>query len=134
METLVKVTFHQIDHSNAVEMVIRKKAEQLKKVLPRLTSISVLLEPAFYRHRHGNQYKVKIQILVPGGEVVVDRAGKGDESHENIYAAIRDAFAAAKRRLEDYANVHFSKGRLPGRKKVSENGAVEFSQPESLFR
>jgi len=34
---------------------------------------------------------------VPGSEIVVDRQENGD-----VYVALRDAFDAAKRQLEDY--------------------------------
>jgi hypothetical protein len=40
---------------------------------------------------------------VPGKDVVVDRAGSLDHAHEDVYVAIRDAFDAAARRLEDHA-------------------------------
>jgi hypothetical protein len=35
---------------------------------------------------------------VPGSEIVVDR-----QENEDVYVALRDAFDAAKRQLEDYA-------------------------------
>jgi hypothetical protein len=38
---------------------------------------------------------------VPGKDVVVDRAKPIDHAHEDVYVAVRDAFDAAVRRLED---------------------------------
>ncbi len=41
---------------------------------------------------------MRIDIGVPGGEIVVNR-----DHAEDVYVALRDAFDAAKRQVEDYA-------------------------------
>jgi ribosome-associated translation inhibitor RaiA len=41
---------------------------------------------------------VRIDIGVAGGEIVVNR-----DHAEDVYVALRDAFDAANRKLEDYA-------------------------------
>jgi ribosome-associated translation inhibitor RaiA len=57
-----------------------------------------------HRHHHkGKLYSVRVDISVPGKDVVVDRAKPSDQRHEDVYVAIRDAFDAAARRLEDEA-------------------------------
>jgi len=40
---------------------------------------------------------VRIDIKVPGSEIVVNR-----DKHEDIYVALRDAFDAAKRQVEEF--------------------------------
>jgi hypothetical protein len=57
-------------------------------------------------HRHqrkGNNFSVRIDLTVPGSELVVSRDSTSDGSHENVKIAIRDAFEAATRELKDYA-------------------------------
>jgi len=49
-------------------------------------------------HQQGKQFNVRIDIGVPGSEIVVNR-----DHAEDVYVALRDAFDAAKRQLEDYA-------------------------------
>ncbi|MGB1548585.1 MAG: HPF/RaiA family ribosome-associated protein, partial [Alphaproteobacteria bacterium] len=39
----------------------------------------------------------------PGKELVVTHSGPKDHAHEDVYVAIRDAFGAAARQLEDHA-------------------------------
>ncbi|HIC82219.1 MAG TPA: HPF/RaiA family ribosome-associated protein, partial [Kiloniellaceae bacterium] len=39
----------------------------------------------------------------PGSQIVVNRNPKEKRSHEDVYVAVRDAFDAARRRLEDHA-------------------------------
>ena len=45
----------------------------------------------------GRAFNVRLDITVPGKELVVNR-----EADEDVYVALRDAFNAAKRQLEDY--------------------------------
>ncbi len=57
-----------------------------------------MVEAPHRHHQHGVQFNVRIDITVPGGEVVVKR-----EPHTDIYVAIRDAFIAARRQLQSHA-------------------------------
>ena len=61
--------------------------------------IVVRVEVPHRHHQQGKQYNVRIDIGVPGSEIVVNR-----DHAEDVYVALRDAFDAAKRRLEDYAH------------------------------
>jgi hypothetical protein len=44
---------------------------------------------------------VRIDLTVPGAELVVSRDPELDHGHEDVYVAIRDAFDAARRQLAD---------------------------------
>jgi hypothetical protein len=46
---------------------------------------------------------VRIDLAVLGREIMVDRSGPKDHAHEDVHVAIRDAFAAVTRKLEDVA-------------------------------
>jgi hypothetical protein len=53
------------------------------------------------QHKHQNkgmQFNVRIDISVPENEIVISR-----EHSEDVNVALRDAFNAAKRKVEDYA-------------------------------
>jgi cold shock CspA family protein len=55
------------------------------------------------RHQQGELFDVRIHIVMPSHEdVVVDRNPPADHAHEDPYVAIRDAFNAARRRLQDH--------------------------------
>jgi putative sigma-54 modulation protein len=114
MKIPLQITFHHLEHSDAIESRIRKKTELLEKFYGRITSMRVLVEPCSGRHRHGTLYRVGIDITLPGGEITVGR-NADDGAHEDIYVAIRDSFHAARRQLEDYVRIHFR-----GRKRHSE--------------
>ena len=62
----------------------------------------VVVESPHARHHQGRLYQVHIDITVPGAEWVASRSADKNHAHEDVYVAIRDAFDAAKRQLQEY--------------------------------
>lgn len=101
MKLPLQITFRDMEHSDAVETEIRKKAEKLDQYHDQIISCRVVVEIS-HKHKHqGNLFHIIIDITIPGGEIVVNKDSHDKHSHENAYVAIRDAFDAAKRQLED---------------------------------
>lgn len=103
METPLEISFLNMDHSDAVEARIREKAEKLEQFYDRITSCRVTVEATNRKHIKGNLFSVRIEVSVPGRQVVTDRSTGKNHAHEDVYVAVRDAFNAARRRLEDHA-------------------------------
>jgi cold shock CspA family protein len=61
-------------------------------------SCRVVIEQPGKHKRQGKEFVVHVDLKVPGGEVAVNR-----DHHEDVYVALRDAFDAARRKLEDVA-------------------------------
>lgn len=101
MQKPLEIRFQQMDASPSIEARIREKAAELERFAPRITSCRVVVEKEQRRHRKGNLYRVRLDIGMPGKELAVTRTGPKDHAHEDVHVAIRDAFAAAVRRLED---------------------------------
>ncbi len=101
MQLPLQITFRNVPSSVAIEAKIREKTEKLNKLYSRLMGCRVAVE-APHRHHQGNLYHIRIDLTVPGGELVVNRTPSGHQAHEDIYVALRDAFDAAKRELQDY--------------------------------
>ena len=98
MQIPVEVTLRDIPHSVAVETRIHEKIAKLERFHERLMSCRVTVESPQHRKHQGKLYSVHIDIKVPGGgELVVNRI-----QNEDIYIAIRDAFNAVARKLEDH--------------------------------
>jgi len=103
MRIPLDVTFHNMDRSEAVEANVREKADKLERYFDRIIGCHVVVE-APHRHNHkGKLYHVRIDISVPGKEIVVNHARPRNQAHEDVYVAVRDAFNAAARQLEDHA-------------------------------
>jgi ribosomal subunit interface protein len=94
-----------MDPSEAVEERIRAKAAELERFSDRITSCHVTVA-APHKHRHqGNVYAVHIEIHLPGKTIAVGRDRPQSSAHQDVYVAVRDAFDAASRQLEDYVRV-----------------------------
>lgn len=89
--------------SDAVEAACWKEAEKLEQHYDRMTSCRVVIAESHRRHRKGNCFEVRIDITVPGAEFVVNREPARHQEDEDVYAAIREAFGTARRRLQDHA-------------------------------
>lgn len=98
MHTPLQITIRDVDHSAVLETHIREKADKLSEFFSRITSCRVVVEMPHKHHHQGKQFNVRIDISVPGSEIVVNK-----DASEDVYIALRDAFDAAKRQLEDYA-------------------------------
>jgi ribosomal subunit interface protein len=103
MQQPLQITFRGVERSDSIEGLIREKAAHLERFYPNLTSCRVVVDAPHQRQHHGRLYSVRLDIRVPNAEVVVNKGDAREHEHEDVYVAIRDAFSAAVRQLEDYA-------------------------------
>jgi ribosome-associated translation inhibitor RaiA len=91
----ITINFLHMDRSEALETMLRERAEKLGHVHPAITACHVVVEPEG-RHQHqGRQYVVRLDITLKGKKVAINRT-----PHEDAFVAGRDAFDAAKRALD----------------------------------
>jgi ribosomal subunit interface protein len=84
--------------TEVLESHIRQKAEKLNRFCDKISSCRVVIE-FDQKHKHqGKLYNVRIDITVPGKELVVTR-----KRNEDIYVSLRDAFNAVFRQLEEHS-------------------------------
>jgi len=105
----LQISFRDVPHSDALEAEIREKASKLEQFYDRITACRVMVEAPHGHHHKGNLYHVRIDLTVPNAELVVNRSPKNNHAHEDAYVAVRDAFDAAKRQLQDYTRKQQSK-------------------------
>jgi ribosomal subunit interface protein len=97
MQLPVQVTYRGMDSSAALDTAVREKAAKLEQFHPRIMSCRVVVEETARHKTKGKPFEVRIDLKVPGGEVAVTR-----EHDSDVYVALRDAFDAARRKLEDF--------------------------------
>ena len=102
MQVPLQITFRQMDTSPALEARIRQRAEELEQYCGRITACHVIVEAQQRRHQQGNLFQVNIDLLVPGHEIAANSGRDRDHAHEDAHVAVRDAFDALRRRLEDH--------------------------------
>ena len=95
----VQVVFHGIERSNAVEVHVRDEVAKLERLHPQVSSCRVTIGLPHNRQQQGKRFDVRVEVVVPGKELVVNRA----PGQEDMYAALRDAFDVARRQLDDHA-------------------------------
>ena len=120
MKLPVQITCRNMQPSAAVTARIEEEAAKLDEFFPRITSCRVVVEAPHRHHKWGQLFHVRIDLGVPGTELAVSHEPspramlRHDEEaalkkhievhpeHKDVYVAIRDAFASARRQLQDY--------------------------------
>ncbi len=116
----LQITFHRAEVIPDVEELIRAEAAKLERYHPRIISCRVKIEQEGGRQK-GNLWNVRVDITVPGGEIVVksEPSLSGTARHTKqasirkgmeircerqiLERAVREAFQAARRQLQDFA-------------------------------
>ncbi len=117
----LQITFRNGEPQVEAETWIRAEAAKLANFYGRIMGCRVAVDSPHRHHRQGSAYHVRIDITVPGGELVIRHAPSlrsgarqsGElelkkhleirEPHKQLRMAIHDAFKAAARRLQDFA-------------------------------
>jgi ribosome-associated translation inhibitor RaiA len=102
MKLPLEIVFRNVVHTAELEERIKAKAAKLDRLCDRITACRVVVEAPHKHHNKGNTYLVRIELTVPGDEIVVNRDPQ-DQEHEDLQIALRDAFQAAQRQLADYS-------------------------------
>jgi len=103
MQTQPQVSFDDLPVDDAVRDAALDHVAALERFSDRITGCHVVVAQPHRHHREGRLYSIRVDLIVPGGEIVVNRDHHLDHAHEDVFVALRDAFAAARRRLEDHA-------------------------------
>lgn len=92
-----------LENSEALTKRIEHEAAKLERFHDRIVGMRVAVIGRSGRRRHGDLYAVRLQMTTPGsGEIVVDRNPPADHAHEDAFVTVRDAFQAARRKLQDH--------------------------------
>lgn len=103
MKLPLEITFRNMEPSEALAANVREHAEKLEQFYDRIMGCRIMVEQDHKHHHQGNLYHVRIDLTVPGKELVVSRESQKRHAHEDVYVAVRDAFRTMRRQLEDYA-------------------------------
>jgi cold shock CspA family protein/ribosome-associated translation inhibitor RaiA len=102
MQEPLRLSFRNMEPPIGVEDVVRARVADLERFFDRITACNVVVEARHRHHRQGKLYHVRIDLNVPGREIVVQREPAEHHAHEDLPVTIRDAFNAAQRQLQDY--------------------------------
>jgi ribosomal subunit interface protein len=100
MQTPVELVFDDVEAPPVVEQRVRERVRRLERFCDGITSCHVALSTPHRHQRKGRHWSVRIEVRVPGTELVTSREPGDVEAHEDLLVAIRDAFDAMERQLE----------------------------------
>jgi cold shock CspA family protein/ribosome-associated translation inhibitor RaiA len=121
MEYPLQITFRNIKSSETIEDWVRTEASKLDTFYNRVMGCRVTIEIPHRHHKKGSRYHIRIDLTVPGEEIVVNREPSLSQStrqsgetqlkkrlevktpHKDLHRAINHAFRTAARRLQDFA-------------------------------
>ncbi len=121
MQLTPTITFRGIAPSDTLEAEIRQRIDRLETYYGSIMGCRVLVEYLQRHHQSGNRFHVRIDLTVPGEEIVIahegglhataqdaesmkaTKAGEVGPERKHAVVAVREAFDLARRRLQDYA-------------------------------
>jgi cold shock CspA family protein/ribosome-associated translation inhibitor RaiA len=120
MQLPIEVRFRNVDSPPAVEALIREEVQKLERFYGGILGCHVMVERPHQHHERGNPYHIRVELTVPGGEIVVKhqpsvyrtsrQAGQSvmskqvevEAPHKDLRLAIEHTFKVVGRRLQDY--------------------------------
>jgi len=112
--------YHHFPRSRGLDALIQEEADKLELFFNRITSCLVLVERAEHHQRQDAPFHIRIELRVPGAEIVVNRSpdihatllasdvprssknAEVNAANKDAALALRKAFHEAGRQLQDY--------------------------------
>jgi ribosome-associated translation inhibitor RaiA len=105
MQMPLQVTFERSEPSDAVRAAIEREVERLETHNRHIIGCRVAVIAPSHKHRHGAGFQIHIWLTIPPHEnIVVNRTPSDDPRYERVEAAVKYAFASARRQLDDLAS------------------------------
>jgi cold shock CspA family protein/ribosome-associated translation inhibitor RaiA len=160
MQLTPNVTFRGVTRTEALDADISTRLRKLETYYAGIMNCRVLVEFVQRHHEAGNRYHVRIDLTVPGEEIVVSheaglhataqdvaterlsKAAESDPVRKYARVAIREAFDIARRQLQDYARrqrlavktaARHSRGRVSQLFPVDEYGYLEAEDGREVY-
>lgn len=91
-----QITYRGMEHSPVMDARIRELIAKLEEFHPKITRCRVVVNEMDRHKTQGNQFEVRVDVHVPGQELVATQ-----QRHEDPYAALTAAFDVMYRQLEE---------------------------------
>ena len=98
MDVPPEIAFRHVEQTEALKRIIDEGIESLDKAHPRLVGCRVMVEESSRGIPH-----VRLDISLPGEEVVVLREATDNPIPRDLPATVREAFDVARRQLREHA-------------------------------
>ncbi|MFP4473346.1 MAG: HPF/RaiA family ribosome-associated protein [Candidatus Omnitrophota bacterium] len=101
MQVPLEVTFHNCEHLDDIEQLVREKTDSLEKVCDHIISCRVAIEQPHKHHHKGNAYRVRIYVTAtPKHELFVEEEPTEEKKDYSLKSIVQKAFKTMQRRLK----------------------------------
>lgn len=94
-----KITYHGLEPSDALTALINSRVDQLGDLTDRINSVRVVVDAPHQHQRHGRPYDVRVEVRLPGREVIIGSSTAEPEADDDPYQAVRLAFEHVRRQM-----------------------------------
>ncbi len=98
MKIPLDISARDVRLNEETEELIREKASKLDRIYDHIIGCRVRIDMPHRSQRSGMAYNVRLDITVPGGELIVKR-----EPDQDLRVAIVNSFETAQRQLKEYS-------------------------------
>lgn len=100
MKMPVDIRFIGLASSEALEAAIHARVSHLERFCPDIMAWRITVEQEHKHQNQGRPFTVRLDVTLPGQELAINRV-----HDEDVYVALRDAFDAARRKIEDAVRI-----------------------------
>lgn len=98
MTSKVVITFRNVKKTAPIVDLVQERYMKLKKYYSNIIRATAVIELPHKRKSTGNDYRVQVEIKIPGTKIVGSSREKQTDS-DDLYSAITQAFHAVERQL-----------------------------------
>lgn len=106
--TEAQVKSHGVELTPEISRYLNERLEKLHRFSEHILSTRTRIEAPTGHHRQGGPFNVLVEVDVPGDLITVSH-----QDADNLHVAIREAFDAAQRKLEDYERLRRHEVKMP---------------------
>ncbi len=101
-----QIAFRHFEPTPETREKIVEHIAKLDEFCNQIMHCRVMVEMPHKHHVSGNLYQIRIDLTVPDEEIAVSHETAEHTESRDLDVAIRDAFKAVRRKLEDYVRRH----------------------------
>jgi ribosome-associated translation inhibitor RaiA/cold shock CspA family protein len=94
------ISYHNVDHSPAVDSLVHRRIEMLERRDSRIIGCETTIDAPQKRKRHGRVFRVRLNLRLPGSDLSISRETAEGNAQEDLLLAVNRAFSAAEKALK----------------------------------